>query len=129
MIALLRGYALAYFAVYCGTFAWGVDCVSPASKRRPTILRAHLDFLANALDKNISLGCDCATWRAYVMGFVSLMVGCTRKWVLEVDMDVLKRLSNGLRQWDEEELAIALLGVGGVGAMGAAAELIVETER
>ncbi|KAF3436334.1 hypothetical protein FNV43_RR23426 [Rhamnella rubrinervis] len=129
MVAMLRGYALAYFAVFCGTFAWGVDSVSRESQRRPSFLGAHLDFLANALDGNISLGCDWATWRAYVMGFVSLMVGCTGKWVLEVDMDVLKRLTKGLRQWDEEELAIALLGVGGVGAMGAAAELIAETER
>lgn len=129
VVALLRGYALAYFAVFCGTFAWGVDCVSPASRRRPVILGTHLDFLASALDGKISLGCDWATWRAYATGLVSLMVGCTQKWVLEVDLDVLKRLSNGLRRWNEEELAIALLGSGGVRAMGAAAELIIESER
>ncbi|XP_048336798.2 mediator of RNA polymerase II transcription subunit 33B isoform X1 [Ziziphus jujuba] len=128
MVAMLGGYALAYFAVLCGAFAWGVDSLSPASKRRPMILGAHLDFLASALDGKISLGCDWATWRAYVLGFVSLMVGCMRKWVLEVDLDVLKRLSKGLRQWNEEELAVALLGIGGVGSMGAAAELIVESE-
>ncbi|CAL0301193.1 unnamed protein product [Lupinus luteus] len=84
-------------------------------------------FLASALDGNISLGCDPATWRAYVSGFVSLMVGCAPNWVLEVDVDVLKRLSNGLRQLNEEELALALLGDGGVGTMGAAAELIIES--
>lgn len=55
-------------------------------------------------------------------------MGCTPMWVLEVDVDVLKRLSKGLRQWNEEELALALLGLGGVGAMGAAAELIIERE-
>jgi hypothetical protein len=55
------------------------------------------------------------------------MVACTPKWVLEVDVDVLKRVSKGLRQWNEEELAVALLGLGGVGTMGAAAELIIET--
>ncbi|XP_021279596.1 mediator of RNA polymerase II transcription subunit 33B [Herrania umbratica] len=124
--AMLGGYALAYFAVLCGTFAWGVDSASPASKRRPKVLGAHLEFLASALDGKISLGCDSATWRAYVTGFVSLMVSCTQKWVLDVDVDVLKRLSNGLRQWSEEELAMALLGLGGVGAMSAAAELIIE---
>lgn len=129
VVALLRGYALAYFAVFCGTFAWGVDSVSPASRRRPVILGTHLDFLASALDGKISLGCDWATWRAYATGLVSLMVGCTQKWILEVDLDVLKRLSNGLRRWNEEELAIALLGSGGVRAMGAAAELIIESER
>jgi len=53
-------------------------------------------------------------------------VACTPKWVPEVDVDILKRVSKGLRQWNEEELAVALLGLGGVGAMGAAAELVIE---
>ncbi|XP_039002043.1 mediator of RNA polymerase II transcription subunit 33A-like isoform X2 [Hibiscus syriacus] len=125
-VAMLGGYALAYFTVLCGAFAWGVDSSSSASKRRPKILRSHMEFLASALDGKISLGCDGATWHAYVSGLVSLMVGCTPNWVLEVDVDVLRRLSKGLRQWDEEELALALLGIGGVGTMGAAAELIIE---
>ncbi|KAG2727391.1 hypothetical protein I3843_01G150500 [Carya illinoinensis] len=128
MVAMLGGYALAYFVVLCGAFAWGVDSTSSASKRRPKILGTHLEFLASAVDGKISLGCDWATWRAYVSGFVTLMVGCTPNWVLEVNGDVLKRLSNGLRQWDEEELALALLGIGGVGTMGAAAELIIEND-
>ncbi|XWS31614.1 hypothetical protein CRYUN_Cryun23aG0091400 [Craigia yunnanensis] len=126
IVTMLGGYALAYFAVFCGTFAWGVDSTSPASKRRPKVLEAHLEFLASALDGKISLGCDYATWRAYITGFVSLMVCCAQKWVLDVNVDVLKRLSNGLREWNEEELAMALLGLGGVGAMSAAAELIIE---
>ena len=29
MVAILGDYALAYFAVLCGTFAWGVDSSSP----------------------------------------------------------------------------------------------------
>ncbi|KAH0978452.1 hypothetical protein GBA52_028171 [Prunus armeniaca] len=128
MVAMLGGYALAYFAVLCGTFAWGVDSVTLASKRRPKVLGAHLEFLASALDGKISLGCDWAMWRAYVSGFVSLMVACTQKWVLEVDVEVLKRLSKELRRLNEEELALALLGLGGVGAMGAAAELAIECE-
>ncbi|KAJ8748342.1 hypothetical protein K2173_002979 [Erythroxylum novogranatense] len=127
VVAMLRGYALAYFAVLCGTFAWGVDSTSTASHRRPKVLETHLQFLASALDGKISLGCDWATARAYISAFVSLMVACTPQWVLEVDVDVLKRLSQGLRQWNEEELALSLLGHGGVGAMGAAARLIIET--
>ncbi|PON80187.1 Mediator of RNA polymerase II transcription subunit [Parasponia andersonii] len=125
MVAMLGGYALAYFVVLCGAFAWGVDSSSAASKRRPKVLGTHMEFLASALDGKISLGCDGATWRAYVLSFLSLMVGCTPNWVLEMDVDVLKRLSNGLKQWNEVELALALLGVG---TMGAAAELIVENE-
>ncbi|KAL4642637.1 hypothetical protein ACB092_02G034500 [Castanea dentata] len=128
MVAMLGGYALAYFTVLCLAFAWGVDSTSSASKRRPKILGTHMKFLASALDGKISLGCDWATWRAYVSGFVTLMVGCTPNWVLEVDVDILKRLSSGLRQWNEEELALALLGIGGIGSMGAAAELIIENE-
>ncbi|MED6132380.1 hypothetical protein PIB30_018403 [Stylosanthes scabra] len=128
MVAMLGGYALAYFAVLCGALAWGVDSSSSASKRRPHILGIHMEFLASALDGKISLGCDSATWRAYVCGFVSLMIGCTPIWVLEVDVDVLKRLSNGLRQLYEEELALALLSCGGVGTMSIAAELIIDTE-
>lgn len=126
VVAMLKGYALAYFAVLSGTFAWGIDCSSPAAKRRPKILGSHMEFLANALDGKISLRCDCATWRAYLSGFVSLMVGCTPLWVLEVDVDMLKRLSNGLRQLNEEGLALRLLEIGGKGVMGAAAEMIIE---
>lgn len=126
MAAMLGGYALAYFALLSGMFAWGVDSTSPASRRRPSVLGAHLEFLASAMDGKISLGCDWATWRAYVSGFVGLMVSCTPTWVLEVDVDVLKRLGKGLRNWNEEELAVALLGQGGVTAMSTAAELIIE---
>jgi hypothetical protein len=127
MVAMLGGYALAYFALLCGAFAWGVDS-SSTSIWRPKILGTHMEFLANALDGKISLGCDWATWRAYVSEFVTLIVSCTPNWVREVDVDVLKRLSNGLRQWNEEELALALLEIGGVGTMGAAAELIIEND-
>ncbi|KAI4301291.1 hypothetical protein L6164_034583 [Bauhinia variegata] len=127
VVAMLRGYALAYFAVLSGTFAWGVDSSSPVSKRRAKILGSHLEFLASALDGKISLRCDSATWRAYVSGFVSLMVGCTPLWVSEVDVDMLKRLSKGLRQLNEQDLALRLLEIGGIGVMGSAAEMIIES--
>lgn len=126
IVEMLGGYALSYFAVLCGAFAWGADSSSTASKRRLNILGSHMEFLANAIDGKTSLGCNRATWRAYVSGFISLMVNCTPNWVLEVDVDVLKRLSRGLKLWKEEELALALLRIGGVGTMGAAAELILE---
>lgn len=125
---MLGGYALAYFAVMCGMFAWGVDSISTCSKRRPKVIGSHFKFMASALDGQISLGCDWATWRAYVSGFVSLVVGCAPVWLSEVDVDVLTRLSKGLMQWNEEELALALLGRSGIRAMGAAAELIISRE-
>lgn len=128
MVSMLGGYALAYFSVLCGTFAWGVDATSPASARRSKILGYHIGFLVGALDGKISLGCNRATWRAYVSGFVSLLVACTPAWMQDVDVSRLKKLSRALKRWNEEELALALLGVSGVNAMGAAAELIIETE-
>ncbi|XP_076901146.1 mediator of RNA polymerase II transcription subunit 33A-like [Bidens hawaiensis] len=127
MIGMLMGYALAYFAVLSGAFGWGVEPVSLCCKKRPVILGAHLEFMASALDGKISLGCNRATWRAYVSGFVSLMVTCAPKWATEVDVTVLKRLSKGLRKWDEEELALTLLEISGVSAMGSAAEMIIES--
>ncbi|GAB4841175.1 Mediator of RNA polymerase II transcription subunit 33A [Ancistrocladus abbreviatus] len=123
-LAMLKGYALAFFAVLCVAFACGVDTVSPPWKRRAKMLGSHLEFMATALDGKISLGCNWATWQAYVSGFVSLMVGCTPAWIVEADVNVLKSLSNGLRQWNEEEIALALLGAGGVRAVGAAAEMV-----
>ncbi|KAK1295333.1 Mediator of RNA polymerase II transcription subunit 33A [Acorus calamus] len=126
MVSMLGGYALAHFAVLCGMFAWGIE--STCSKRRPRIIGSHMEFLAGVLDKKISLGCDMAVWRAYVSGFVKLMVECAPAWVLELEVDVLKRVSNGLRQWEEDELAFSLLESGGIRAMGAAAELIISSE-
>lgn len=128
VVAILRGYALACFAVLSGTFAWGIDSLSAASKRRPKIIGIHLEFLANALDGKISLRCDCATWRAYVSGFMSLMVSCTPLWIEELDVDMLKRVSKGLRQMNEDDLALQLLEIRGKSLMGEVAEMIIQNE-
>ncbi|KAL3647904.1 hypothetical protein CASFOL_008872 [Castilleja foliolosa] len=121
---MLGGYALAYFIHFSGLFAWGVD--SALTKLRQKVLGKHLEFLASALDGKISLGCNKATWKAYVTGYFSLIISCTPNWMLEVDVEVLKRISKGLKQWNEEEMGLAILGISGVGAMGAAAEMIIE---
>ncbi|GFP97862.1 mediator of RNA polymerase ii transcription subunit 33a [Phtheirospermum japonicum] len=127
--AMLGGYALAYFTHFCGLFAWGVDSASPAPKRRQEVIGKHLQFLASALDGKILLGCNNkATWRAYVTGYFSLMISCTPNWMLEVDVEVLKRISKGLKQWNEVKMGLALLGISGIAAMGAAVEMIIETE-
>uniref|UniRef100_A0A0D9WWS8 Mediator of RNA polymerase II transcription subunit 33A n=1 Tax=Leersia perrieri TaxID=77586 RepID=A0A0D9WWS8_9ORYZ len=120
----LGGHALAYFAVYAGMFAWGIDPTPAVSRRRERVMWSHFEFLAGALDGKISLGCDLSLWRAYVSGFLGLVVECTPSWVHEVDIRVLKRLSVGLRQWKEDDLAVALLRSAGPEAMGAAAEMI-----
>ena len=93
-VAMVGGYALAYIAVLCGTFAWGMDSSSPASRRRPKILGAHLEFLASAPDGKISLG-----W-------------------LRTNVDVLKRLSKGLfKAVERGRISFGLLGIGGLGAI------------
>ncbi|KAL3647907.1 hypothetical protein CASFOL_008875 [Castilleja foliolosa] len=125
---MLEGYALAYFTHFCGSFAWGVDLDSPAHKRRQKVFGKHLEFLASAFDRKISLGCNKATWRAYVTGYFSLVISCTPNWMFEVDVEVLKRVSKGLRKWNEEEMGLALLCISGISAMAAAAEMIIETE-
>ncbi|XP_047069313.1 mediator of RNA polymerase II transcription subunit 33A isoform X2 [Lolium rigidum] len=123
----LGGHALAYFAVYSGMLAWGIDPTS-VSRRRERVMRSHLEFLASALDGKISLGCDLSLWRAYVSGFLELVVECAPCLLHEVDLKVLKQLSAGLRQWKEDELAVAVLRRGGPEAMGIAAELILGCE-
>lgn len=128
MVEMLQGYGLAYFALQCGAFVWGVDSSSMASNYRRIILGGHMEFIAGALDGKISLGCDSATWRAYVSRFLSLVIDCAPTWVLEADVDVLKRISRGLWRWNKGELALALLSTRGFDAMGAVAELIIENE-
>jgi hypothetical protein len=127
MVYKLGGHALAYFAVYSGMLAWGIDS-TPVSQRRERVMHSQFEFLASALDGKISLGCDLYLWRAYVSGFLGMVVECTPCWVQEVDPKVLKRLSSGLLQWNEHELAFALLRRAGQEAMGAAAELILDNE-
>ncbi|KAG2317318.1 hypothetical protein Bca52824_020440 [Brassica carinata] len=113
LVAELRGHALAYFVVLS------------ASKRRQGIMGSHLEFLASALDGTISVGCETATWQAYITGLVSLMVSCLPRWVTEIDTEVLKSLSNGLRQWGKDELAILLLSMGGIETMDHATDFII----
>lgn len=127
MVAMLEGYVLAYFAVLCGMFAWGVD-IEPTWRLRPKIVRVHLEFMADALDGKVSLGCSWETWCAYVSAFIGLVLDCVPNWLLEVDLEILTRLSHHLRHYDEEELAILLLSKSGAHAMGAAAEIIIKCQ-
>lgn len=128
MDGMLKGYALAHFSFLCGAFAWGCDSSRTESKWRQKFLGSHMQFIARALDGKISLGCGWVTWRTYVLRYLSLIMDSAPTWVLETDVDVVKRVSRGLRQWNEGELALALLGIRGPTTMGAAAELIIENE-
>ncbi|RHN48048.1 hypothetical protein MtrunA17_Chr7g0259571 [Medicago truncatula] len=129
LVAMLSGYALAYFVMLSVAFAWGIDHSSVPPNRRAKVIAIHLDFLADTMERFTTLSCHHATWQAYVSGFVSLIVCCTPMWIREVDAELLKRLSKGLRQLNEDELALRLLEIGGIGVMGTAAEMIIESAR
>ncbi|KAJ0976074.1 hypothetical protein J5N97_018039 [Dioscorea zingiberensis] len=124
MVHMLAGHALAHFAVLGGILAWGIGS-SRFSKRRSKVLGDHMEFIASAFDGGISVACNTTLWRSYVVGFLGLMVKCAPSWVLEIDLSVLKRLSWGLKRWNEKDLTLALLRRGGVAAMGTAAEMII----
>jgi hypothetical protein len=128
LVAMLSGYALAYFVMFSVAFAWDIDNYSVPPNRRAKVIAIHLEFLANTMERLTSLSCHHATWQAYVSGFVSLIVGLPQMWIPEVDPELLKRLSKGLRQLNEDELALRLLEIGGIGVMGAAAEMIIASE-
>lgn len=119
----LEGYALAHFSFLCGVCVWGINS-SSFSKRRAKVVGIHMDFIARALDGKISLGCEHATWRAYALGFLAMVISCAPNWISEVNLETLKRLATRLRWWHEPELAIALLERGGPRAMSAAAEIV-----
>ncbi|OUZ99643.1 hypothetical protein BVC80_9061g76 [Macleaya cordata] len=130
MSCILQGYSMAYMLILSGSFIWGVGATSSAGSfsRWATIVRVHTDFLAGALEGNISLGCDPATWKAYVSCFVGLVVNFAPAWIREVNQVTLKKLAKGLRGWHECELALALLERGGPEAMGSVAELALASD-
>ncbi|XP_017418682.1 mediator of RNA polymerase II transcription subunit 33B [Vigna angularis] len=128
MVAMLKGYALAFFVFLSIEFSWGIDNSHPP-KRLAKVIGLHMEFLESALNRTTSMRCHSATWEAYVSWFVSLMVSRAPSWIQEADEDLLKRLSRGLRCMDEHELALRLLEIGGIRVMGAAAEMIIEFKR
>lgn len=129
IVSTLRGCALAYLVIVSGALAWGVETSSSVTtKWRQHVIGQHLEFIASALERRIMVGCDRTIWRAYVTSLVSLLVDCTPFLVVEADLEILKRLSKGLIRLNEEKLALSLLSIAGDRAMGAAVELIVQSE-
>lgn len=123
---ILEGYAMAYLLILSGSIMWGIGTNLPSSKfsRRNRIIGIHLDFLAEVMERKISLSCNPITWKTYVCCLVGLMVSLAPAWVQEVKVDTLRKLARGLSRWKEHELALSLLQRGGTAAMGALAELV-----
>jgi len=124
---VLEGYAMAYLLVLSGACVWGAGKTSPAftsafSSRRARAISVHMEFVAGVIDDNVALGCNPATWKAYVSCFVGLLVAFVPEWVPEVRKETLRKLANGLRGWHECELALELLERGGPEALTAVVE-------
>ncbi|XP_068669237.1 mediator of RNA polymerase II transcription subunit 33A-like [Aristolochia californica] len=123
---ILEGYSLAYLLVLSGSLVWGVGRTAGITSvfwRRARVLGAHMEFIAAGIERNILLGCDPVTWKAYVSCFVGLIVTFAPAWIPEVKPETLKKVANGLRGWHECELALSLLERGGESAIDSVTEL------
>lgn len=126
---IMEGYAMAYLLVLSGTFTWGIEGnVATAFLRWGRMFGIHVDFMAGVLEGNISLGCNPATWKAYVSSFVGLVVSFAPGWILQLKLETLRKLARGLRGWHECELALALLERGGEAAMSSVAEMFMRDD-
>ncbi|XP_021281710.1 mediator of RNA polymerase II transcription subunit 33A-like [Herrania umbratica] len=123
---IVEGYAMAYLLMMSGSLAWCVGTKAPswAISKRACAVGVHMDFLARVLEGHILLGCDPATWRAYVSCLVGLIVSCAPAWIQQVKLETLRKLVRGLIEWHEYELALSLLERGGISAIESVAELV-----
>lgn len=123
---IMEGYAMAYMLVLSGSLIFGVGATPPswAFSKRARVVGIHLDFIARVLEGNILLGCDPATWKAYVSCLVGLIVSSAPAWIKEVKPETLRKLASGLRGWHECELALSLLERGGVDSIGSVIDLL-----
>lgn len=92
---ILEGYAMAYLLILSGSIIWGVGTKLPSGtfNRRKRTIEVHLDFLAEVMEKKISLSCNPITWKTYICCFVGLMGS---------------RSEGGLSRWNEHELALMI---------------------
>jgi hypothetical protein len=130
--SMFEGFALASVLLMSGANVWGVGKTSPAyasiyTSKRQRVVDRHLEFMAKVMEGNIVLGCGEATWRAYVLCFVGLLVDFAPSWISEVKLETLQKMASGLRKWHEGDLALSLLERGGNKAINSVVEsLLVE---
>ncbi|KAJ3684240.1 hypothetical protein LUZ61_013404 [Rhynchospora tenuis] len=124
---ITEGYALSYLLFFSTAMMWGVQTKSAldksgSSEMSPHVITSHLDFITRVLKGTVELRCDPAMWKAHVSSFVGLIIRFSPAWVLGAKVDVLKQLSNSLRSWQQYDLALSLLELGGTSAIEAALE-------
>ncbi|XP_038693797.1 mediator of RNA polymerase II transcription subunit 33A-like isoform X2 [Tripterygium wilfordii] len=123
---ILEGYAMAYMLISAGSYEWGVRAEPPswAFSIRAQIVGSHMDFLARVLEKNISVGCHPITLKAYVSSLIGLLISRTPAWIQEMKLETLTKLASGLREWQQQKLALSLLERGGIAAFGSVVEIV-----
>ncbi|CAM0957186.1 unnamed protein product [Alopecurus aequalis] len=118
MCSMFEGFALAFVLVLSGASIWGIGVNSPVYTSGHTTTREravgrHLEFMAKVMEGNMDLSCGQATWRAYVLCFVGLLVDFVPAWVPEVQLETLQKMASALQKWNEHDLALSLLERGG----------------
>ncbi|KAJ3688470.1 hypothetical protein LUZ61_017634 [Rhynchospora tenuis] len=125
--SILKGHVISYFMFFSSAIVSGFWDNSPSGKLgtsegQPRIVASHLKFMAGVFEGEIVLGCDPVMWKTHVMCFLGLLVRFAPAWIPSVKLDVLKKVSIGLRSWHEYDLALSLLEFGGIGAFEAVVE-------
>ncbi|KAJ4805236.1 Mediator of RNA polymerase II transcription subunit 33A [Rhynchospora pubera] len=126
--SMLKGYAISYFmflscALVSGFWDNSTSTKLGTSQRQARIVASHLNFIAGVFEGRIVLGCDPTMWKTHVMCFLDMLVRFAPAWITSVKLDTLQKVSVGLRNWHEYDLALSLLEFGGIGAI----EKIVES--
>ncbi|KAJ1695236.1 hypothetical protein LUZ63_011934 [Rhynchospora breviuscula] len=118
--SLLEGYAISYLMFFSSAIFAGFRSASSkigSSKRHERIITSHLNFMARVFEHNIVLNCDPTLWKTHVRCFLGLVVRFVPSWIQSMKLDVLQKLSNVLKVWQEHDLALSLLELGGTGAI------------
>ncbi|KAF7092885.1 hypothetical protein CFC21_095339 [Triticum aestivum] len=127
LCSIFEGFALAFVLLLSGASIWGIGenppvytSVHPSKRQR--IVGMHLEFISMVMEGNMDLGCGQATWRAYVLCFVGLLVDFVPAWIPQVPLKTLQKLASGLKKWHEHDLAHSLLERGGPEAISIVVE-------
>lgn len=123
--SILEGCAISYLMFMSSAFVAEIRSVSSKlgnDKRLVRIIASHLNFMARVFEHNIVLNCDPILWKTHVRCFLGLVVRFAPSWIQSMKLDVLRKLSNGLKGWQDHDLALSLLQLGGTGAIQAVVE-------